>query len=83
MALKAEIAAKSKKPFMMQGPERHDGVGARAFAIINVMILAEALGFEYVYQPISQNVPLFGPTDLNDAINWEVTSFFLPFLQPS
>jgi hypothetical protein len=36
------------------------------------MVFAEALGFEYVYQPISQNVPLFGPTDLKGEINWEV-----------
>jgi hypothetical protein len=70
--LQIEIGSLGKsRPLITQGPERSDGPGARAFAIINVMVLAEALGFEYIYAPISARVPHFGPTDLKGAINWE------------
>jgi hypothetical protein len=70
-AIQAEIGGMGKKPMITQGPERADGPGARAFAMINVMVLAEALGFEYVYTRISMDVPHFGPTDLKGQINWE------------
>ena len=79
-ALKAAITAKKKRPLIAQGPERHDGAGARAFAIINVMVLAEALGFEFVYQPISGSVPVFGPTALKGAIDWGRRMLMLHFL---
>ena len=61
--------------WVTQGPERGDGVGARAWAKINVAVAAEALGLRYAHAPLQDNsIPLFGPTDKSfsaSAINWQ------------
>ena len=69
--LKRKIS--TSKPLLRYGPERDDGVGACAFARVCVMVLAEALGFRYVYTPLSValNTKTFGPIVQKAPIDWE------------
>jgi hypothetical protein len=70
-ALRTEIAtfSQGKRPLLSQGPLRGDGVGARAFAHIYVMVAADFLGFTYAASSIGDDVTAFGPTKAEE-IDW-------------
>ena len=59
----------SERPLLSQGPLRGDGVGARVFAHIYVMIVADFLGFKYAASSIGKDVTAFGPTRAEE-IDW-------------
>ena len=64
--------AAQEPTYLVQRPERGDGIGARLLARIQVMAVAFAMGFHYVHSPIEGTVPVFGPTIGGQHwIDWE------------